>query len=226
MSDNTLAQEHATDAVVETTENQAQAEKTYTQAEFDNHMAGLKNSLTKRFEKQFAELGDLEELKQLKANAEQQKREEAMKRGEFEKLLQELAAKKDAEIQKRDSVIREYKVNTPLLNAAAKYKSVNPEQVRQLLSSQIALNEEGGTDVVDAQGNVRYTDAGTALSVDDLVQEFLNSNPHFVQPAPSTTNTKSSTTAPRSESFDISKLDFKNPEHRERYKKAREEGLI
>ncbi len=43
----------ATDAAVE---NQEPAAKTYTQEEFDNHMAGLKASLSKRFEKQISEL--------------------------------------------------------------------------------------------------------------------------------------------------------------------------
>lgn len=217
---------NATDASATETENQAPLSKTYTQEEFDKHMAGLKNSLTKKFERQIAELGDLDELKQLKVNAEKQKQEEAMKRGEFEKLLQDMAAKKDAEIQQRDNVIKEYKVNTPLLNAAAKFKSVNPEQVRSLLSNQVTLNEYGETDVIDSSGNVRYKDDGTAFGVEDLVKEFLDGNPHFVAPTPSTTNTKSNTSSRLSGEFDVSKLDFKNPAHREKYKQAKAQGLI
>jgi len=83
-----------TPAVTET-ETQVQSNaKTYSQEEFDNHMAGLKSSITKKFEKQFAELGDIEELKQLKTDHEKRRQEEQLKRGEFEKTLQELAAKK------------------------------------------------------------------------------------------------------------------------------------
>jgi len=47
-------------------------------------MAGLKSSITKKFEKQFAELGDIEELKQLKTDHEKRRQEEQLKRGEFE----------------------------------------------------------------------------------------------------------------------------------------------
>ena len=87
-------------------ENQEQG-RSYTQEEFDKHMAGMRKSLEAKYERQFAELGDLDELKQLKATAEKQRTEEALKKGEFEKILQELAQKKDAEISKRDEVIRE-----------------------------------------------------------------------------------------------------------------------
>lgn len=225
MDDNTLANNDATDAADVSTENQAPASKTYTQEEFDRHMAGLKNSLQKKFEKTLAELGDIDEIKAMKRQAEAKKIEEATKRGEFEKVLQDLAAKKDAEIQKRDQVIKEYKVNAPLLNAAAKYKSVNPEQVRRLLQTNVTLNEQGETDVLDDNGNVRYKDDGTAYSVDDLVREFLATNPHFVSPSPSTTNTKSNATGKLAD-FDLSKLDMKNPAHREKYRQAKLNGLV
>src|SRR5210317_1206620 len=83
----------ATDATG-TTENQAQADtKYYTQEEFDKHMSGMRKALEQKFEKRLSELGDFEELKQLKTNAEKQREQEALKRGEFEKILQEKAAK-------------------------------------------------------------------------------------------------------------------------------------
>lgn len=222
MDDNTLANEQVT----ETTQTQAEQPRTYTQEEFDKHMAGLRKSIESKFEKQFAELGDLEELKRLKTNADKQRQEEAIKKGEFEKILQEMVAKKDAEIQKRDQTIKEYKVNAPLLEAAAKNKAVAPEQVRQLLSNNVRLNETGDVEIVDSSGVVRYGDTGKPLSVDELVREFLTTNPHFVSSGPSTTNTKSNDGAKLSSDFDVSKLDFKNPKHREMYKEAKNKGLI
>lgn len=215
MSDNTLATNTATDAVVDT-ESQAQAEKTYTQAEFDKHMAGLKASISKKYEKTFAELGDIEELKALKQAAESKRVEESMKKGEFEKVLQDLAAKKDAEITRRDQMISEFKIEMPLITAASQFKAVAPEQVKALLKNQIRLSN-GEVEVVDDSGQVRYSDNGTAMSVTDLVQEFLNKNPHFVQASPSTTNTKSSVNPGKSSEIDASKLDMKNPEHRKLY---------
>lgn len=228
MDGETLDQKtQATDATG-TTENQA-AESTryYTQEEFDKHMAGMRKALEQKFEKKFSELGDIEELKQLKATAEKQRHEEAMKKGEFEKILQEMAQKKDAEIQKRDSVIKEYKVNTPLLEAAAKFKAVAPEQVKSLLQSNVRLGDGGEVEVVDANGVVRYNDSGAPLSVADLVQEFLTANPHFVSSGPSNANTKSNDGVNVAKGkFDVSKLDFKNPNDRQRYREAKQNGLI
>lgn len=206
----------ATDA---TDVNQANTAKTYTQEEFDRHMAGLKNSIAKKYEKQFSELGDIDELRQLKTEAEKRRQDESVKKGEFEKILRELADKKDAEIARRDQVITEFKIEMPLLTAASAMKSVNPAQVKSLLRNNIRLNN-GEVEVLDDSGQVRYTDKGTALTTEELVKEFLNKNPHFVQASPATTNSKNSISANNS-TPDIASLDMKNPEHRKIYAQHR-----
>jgi hypothetical protein len=220
MSENTLVQNDATDADNTTVENQAPATKTYTQEEVDNMMARMRGSLEKKLLKPYQDLGDPEELRNLKTEAERRTQEQQIKRGEFEKTLQELAAKKDSEIQKRDAKIREYQINTPLLSAAAQYRAVNAEQVKALLANNVRLNQEGEVEVIDTKGAVRYNDRGEPLGVNDLVREFLDSNPHFVQPTPATTNSKSNVTAPQGGRVDISKLDMKNPEHRKLFAEA------
>ena len=142
-----------TETTSQTSQNQEQAAgKTYTQEEFDNHIAGLKSSLTKKLLKPYEELGDVNELRALKEAQIKKAQEESLKKGEFEKILQDMAAKKDAEISKRDSVIREYKIETPLVNAAAKYRAVAPEQVRTLLKNNINLNADGEVEVLDNNG--------------------------------------------------------------------------
>lgn len=226
MSEEIMEKTAATDAPVDS-ENQAPAAKTYSQEEFDRHMAGLKKSLASKYERQYAELGDIEELRQLKADAEKRKQDEQIKRGEFEKTLQELAAKKDDEIRKRDSIIMEYRVNTPILDAAARYKAVAPEQVKALLSNRVRLGESGEVEVLGTDGAVSYDDSGKPVTVDSLVKEFLDTNPHFVQPGASTTNTKSSTTPSSGNAgFDLSSLDLTKPEHRKLYKEALQKGQI
>lgn len=223
----TLATTNATDADNLDIENQAPATKTYSQQEVDDMMARMKGSLQKKLLKPYEDLGDPDELRNLKTEAEQRQQEQQIKRGEFEKTLQELAAKKDAEIQKRDGVIKEYKVNTPLLSAAAQYRAVNAEQVKSLLSNNVRLNADGEVEVVDSKGSVRYNDAGEALGVNDLVREFLEQNPHFVASAPATTNTKSShSTVGSNNKIDISKLDMKNPEHRKLFAEAQKAKSI
>jgi hypothetical protein len=225
MSDNTLVTDNATDAATEQTENQAQATKTYSQQEVDNMMARMKGSLEKKLLKPYEDLGDPAELRQLREEAAKKQQAEAIKRGEFEKTLQEMAAKKDAEISKRDSVIKEYKVNVPILSAAAKYNAVNAEQVKALLATNVRLNEGGDVEVVDAKGSVRYTDKGEALGVEDLVREFLDSNPHFKLANPTTTNTKSNFSGGQGK-VDIKSLDMKNPEHRKIYADYRKKNGI
>ena len=222
----TLAQE-VTDTANEV-ENQVEATKSYTQEEVDNMMARMRGSLERKLLKPYEELGDPNELRQLREAEEKRKQEEQLKRGEFEKTLQELAAKKDAEIQKRDSVIKEYKVNGPLLDAAARYKSINPAQVRQLLSQSVRLSETGDeVEVLDSEGNVRYNDSGTLFSVDELVKDFLQENPHFVTAGATTSNSKTSVSADvKADNFELSKLDLTNPAHRKIYKEAKAKGLI
>ena len=229
MSENTLVQQdQATDAATTTdAENQAQATKTYSQKEVDDMMARMKTSLKSKLLKPYEELGDPEELRQLKLEAESKRQAEQLKRGEFEKTLQELAAKKDAEISKRDAVIKEYKINTPILSAAARYNAVNAEQVKALLSSNIRLGESGDVEVTDGKGSVRYSDKGEPISVDDLVKEFLDTNPHFKLANPATTQTRSNITDKAlNKKVDVSKLDMKNPEHRAVYKEYRKANGI
>lgn len=224
MSDTTSAEE-----VTGTSESQEKTQgKMYTEEEFNNHMAGLKASLTRKFEKQFSDIGDIDELKQLKTQSEAKKLEDAKKRGEFEKVLQELATKKDDEIKKRDHMIREFKIDVPLVNAAAKFKSVNPDQVKSLLRSNIRLNDESEVEVVDENNEVRYDDSGKPISVDSLVQDFLQKNPHFVNAGSTTTNTASSNPNGRARdgSFDLSKLDLTRPDHRKLYAEARRAGQL
>jgi len=221
MSDNTLVNDTATDATDVNSESQAQAAKTYTQQDVDNMMARMKGSLEKKLLKPYEDLGDPAELRQLREEAAKKQQAEAIKRGEFEKTLQELAAKKDSEIQKRDSIIKEYKVNVPILSAAAKYNAVNAEQVKALLSQNVRLNDSGDVEVVDAKGTVRYTDKGDALQVEDLVKEFLDTNPHFKLANPTTANTKTNINQNSGSKVDISKLDMRNPEHRKLYAQSR-----
>jgi hypothetical protein len=205
------------DTAVTDTADQANSQevtKTYSQQEVDNMIAGMKSSLQKKLLKPYEELGDINELRSLREQAQKAQQEQQLKRGEFDKIIADLASKKDAEIARRDTIIQEYRVDTPLLNAAAQMRSVNPEQVKSLLRGNVRLNGDGEVEIVDGKGQVRYTDAGTPYQVSDLVKEFLEANPHFVQPTPATTNSRSSISANVNE-VDVTKLDLRLAEHRQ-----------
>ena len=83
MSENTLATNEyndATDAAIPQDGNQAQATKTYSQEEVDNMMARMKGSIQKKLLKPYEDLGDPEELRQLKAEADKRQQEQQLKR--------------------------------------------------------------------------------------------------------------------------------------------------
>ena len=202
----------------DTSQNENQATtKTFTQDEVNAILAKTKSQLEKKYSLKYEELGDPDTLKQIVSEHQKSQQEQALKRGEFDRIIQELAAKKDAEIQKRDRVIESFKVETPIVDAAARYRAVNPEQVKALIRNQVRLSAEGEVEVLDDKGVVRYDDSGKPVSVDSFVQSWLQSNPHFVSAAPATTNTKSNVTANTMKKVDITKLDMKNPEHRKIY---------
>lgn len=172
----------------ETVATEEKPVKSFSQEEVNAIVARTKAKAMKAYEG----LGDLEELKTLKEQAEELKREQALKRGEFDRVLQEKLSAKDKDIQVRDAIIKEYKIDLPIINAAAEFRSINPAQVKALLKDQVKLSEQGEVEVIDHKGMVRYNDKGLPLTVNDLVKSFLDSNPHFVSPTPATTNSKSS----------------------------------
>ena len=200
--------------------------KTFTQEEVNAILAKTKSQLEKKYASKYEELGDPEQLREIVSQHQKVQQEQQLKRGEFDRVIQELAAKKDAEIQKRDRVIESFKVETPIVDAAARYRAVNPEQVKALIRNQVRLGAEGEVEVLDEKGSVRYDDSGKPVSVDSFVQSWLQSNPHFVSAAPATTNTKSNITGNTTSKVDMAKLDMKNPEHRKIYADYRKKSGI
>jgi len=210
----------------DTSINENQAVKTYTQKEVDDMMAKTKTAVTKKLTSKYEDLGDPDELRNIVSSFRTQQQELEVKRGNFDKVIQELATKKDAEIQKRDRVIESFKVETPIIEAASRFRAVAPDQVKALIRNNVRLNQDGDVEVLDDKGQARYDDSGCLLSVDSYVQEFLSKNPHFVSAAPATTNTRSNVSGNTMNKVDISKLDMKNPEHRKIYADYRKKSGI
>jgi hypothetical protein len=212
----------------ENTDNSAdnnQATKTFTQDEVNALMARTKSQLEKKFSSRYEDLGDPDELREIVQQHRKSKEDYQLKRGEFEKVLQEKLSAKDAEIQKRDRLIEEFRLNTPIVDAAARYRAVNPDQVKALVRNNVRLNADGEVEVLDKDGQVKYDDRGQRLTVDSFVQSWLSENPHFVQPTPSTTATRSNVGFTQ-DKLDITKLDMKNPEHRKIYAEYRKSAGI
>lgn len=209
-----------------TTETNSQASKTFTQDELNAILAKTKSTLEKKLTSRYADLGDPDELRDIVSNYRKQQQDLEVKKGNFDKVMADLAAKKDAEIQKRDGIIREFKLEQPLLNFAAQYRSVNPQQVKQLLRNNLRLNDDGEVEVLDEKGSVRYSDKGKPLSVEQYVQEWLGANPHFVSAAPATVNTQGGVRDNGPGPIDLNALDMTRADHRKIYADARRNGKI
>lgn len=213
-----LNQASAKNTVTETGASEEQAtEKFYTQKELDDAMAKTRTAIERKVSKQYADLGSPEELRALKEQFDNNRYEEQKGKGDFENILKEMAQKKDAEIAKRDSIIAQYRVESPLVETAAKYRAVAPDQVKALLRNQIKLTQDGDVEIVDGNGTARYKDNGEPWGVEDLVKNFLDANPHFVAAGPTTTQSSSSTGSRGASQIDITKLDMSKPADRKVY---------
>jgi hypothetical protein len=188
MSDEVMGNEgveQAADAV-EATE---QSTKAFSQEELDAIVEQRLMRERKKYEKKLEGV-DLDEARRLLDEKQQAEIERQKEKGEFEKVLQQLAEKKDNEISQYKTKLQEIQVDGALINAASQNNAVSPDQVVALLKSKTRLGEDGSVEILDNDGSVRYNDSGTPMQVNDLVSEFLTANPHFVKASPSGTGSK------------------------------------
>jgi len=219
------------EAAIEDTETsleQNQVEKTFTQDEVNKLITQRVDRERNKYDKKYGSI-DVEHYEKLIAQEEKKALNEKKARGEFDSILKETVTKKDAVISNLEQELRNIKVNGALLNEASARKAISPEQVVRLLGDRVKLNaEDGQVEVLDDTGKPRYTEAGDLMGVHELVGEFLQSNPHFVQAGPKGAGTSNAMSAqqPVSNGFDLEALDMNNPEDRAKYKEARVRGLI
>jgi hypothetical protein len=151
-------------------------------------------------------------------NAEEERDIDAKKaRGEFDEILKQTVAKKDGVIDSLTTELRDIKVNGNLLSEASAKHAINPNQVVQLLQGQVKLND-GSVEVLDSSTQqVRYTESGDPMQVSELVQEFLQTNPHFVQAGPKGSGT-GNVTDTGGNTFDPTQLDMTKASDRAKFK--------
>ena len=228
MSEQTLEvnTEQATAPVREDSKNNptqgTEQQPVYTKEQFDAAMKSARKSGEERVMKQYNGV-DVERFNSLVQQEEQRQLEEQKKKGEFEKILKEQAEKANSKISALTDELTKIKVDGALLNAASKHKAVNPEQVVQLVRSQIKMSETGQVEIVDPKtGNTRYTDTGEPLDVENAVAQWLHSNPHFVQAGPTGSGTQSNSNPKGVDTeVDINKLDLNDPKQRQLYAEMR-----
>jgi hypothetical protein len=181
----------------------------------------------KREQSKYSDI-NIDEYKELKAAKEKADTDKLMKRNEFDKILQQQKEKYDAENQSLRQKLEGIQVDGALMNAAVGQKAVNPQHISSLLKEQVRLDGEGNVFVLDGEGTVRYNqETATPMTIDDLVSEFVSSNPYFKSAAPAgtgsvsnTANTKPTTTV------GLEDLDLTKAEDRAVYRKMKQEGKI
>ena len=166
-------------AETETAAVETQA-KTFTQDELDRIVADRIAREQRKFDKKLGGI-NLDEAKELLAQREQAELEQQKQRGEFDTILKQTVEKKDAEINSYKARLQETLIDGALTQSASRNNAVDTAQVTALLKGNTRLSSDGTVEVLDASGTPRYNDSGDLLTVDELVTEFLTTNPHFVR---------------------------------------------
>jgi len=147
-----------------------------------------------------------------------------IQKGEFEEILKNKTQEWQKERANLESQLKDIKINKSLLSSASKNKAVNPDQVVSLLQPQIKLNESGNVEILDSKGLPRYNSNGELLTTDELVQEFLTHNPHFVSATPSGSGSVSNVDRTElNKPLNLSDLDMTNPNDRKKYAEYRKQ---
>ena len=226
MTDNT--QVEATEAAVENTETQAQEEvisPTFSQDQLDKIIEDRLAKQRRALEKRYAGV-DPEHYKEMISVEESKKLEAKKARGEFESVLKDTVSKKDEAINQLRSELHSVKVDGAVLSAANKSGAINAAQVVQLLHSQIRLGDDGNAEVLDTNGQPRYTEDGNPMNVELLVSEFLTTNPHFKAATPGGTSSQSNLAPANGTKINLADLDMNNPDHRKIYGDAKRLGTL
>lgn len=164
-------------------ENEATTEeqvKTFTQDEMEKIISDRLARERRKYDKKLDGV-DIDEAKRLLAEKQEAELERQKERGEFDKILKSTVEKKELEINSYKSKLEQTLVDGAILNEASKSNAVSPEQVASLLKGKVRLAESGNVEVLDDTGTPMYNDNGDLLSVNELVNNFLTVNPHFVR---------------------------------------------
>ena len=218
-----MAEENQVEQTTETKEEEApqvqetpQAQ-TFTQEEVNNI---VERRLAKERGSMYKKLGvdDIDVAINVVKTQKEAEEKQRIQKGEFEEILKTRTQEHQKEKSELENQLRDIKINKSLLESASKHKAINASQVVDLLKNDIKLNETGNVEILDKNGIARYNKQGELLTTDELVQEFLTQNPHFVSATPSGSGSVSNVDRQElNKSLNLSELDFNNPEDRKKY---------
>ena len=209
--------EQTTETKEEVPQVQETPTQTFTQDEVNNI---VERRLAKERGSMYKKLGvdDLDIAVTAVKTQKEAEEKQRIQKGEFEEILKTRTQEHQKEKAQLENQLKDIKINKSLLSSASKNKAINPDQVVELLKGNIKLNETGNVEILDNNGIARYNKSGELLTTDELVQEFLTQNPHFVSATPSGSGSVSNVDRQElNKPFNLSDLNFNNPEDRKKY---------
>ena len=218
-----MAEENQVEQTTETKEEEAPQvqeapqSQTFTQDEVNNI---VERRLAKERGSMYKKLGvdDIDVAINAVKTQKEAEEKQRIQKGEFEEILKTRTQEHQKEKSELENQLKDIKINKSLLESASKHKAINASQVVDLLKNDIKLNETGNVEILDKNGIARYNKQGELLTTDELVQEFLTQNPHFVSATPSGSGSVSNVDRQElNKSLNLSELDFNNPEDRKKY---------
>ena len=216
-----MAEENQVEQTTETKEQAPQVQETPTQTFTQDEVNNIvERRLAKERGSMYKKLGvdDLDIAVTAVKTQKEAEEKQRIQKGEFEEILKTRTQEHQKEKTQLENQLKDIKINKSLLSSASKNKAINPDQVVELLKGNIKLNETGNVEILDNNGIARYNKSGELLSTDELVQEFLTQNPHFVSATPSGSGSVSNVDRQElNKPFNLSDLNFNNPEDRKKY---------
>ena len=213
-----------TKPVEQTTENKQEQtpvvekapEQTFTQAQLDNIIKSRLEAEKTKHQRQ------LDEQKKKDDEVLKEKQlQDAKTKAEIEKLMKERIAEKDQELMSMKNMIKKEKIDNSVMSVASKMNAVNPQQIVELMKSNIKLSDDNRIEVLDKHNNIRYNDKGELLTIEESVKEFLDANPHFSKGSLSGVGSQSSVEGKTVKPFNIQDLDMSKAEDRQKYAEYR-----
>jgi len=198
-----------------------------TQEQFENileqRLARQRRAILKKYEGV-----DVEKYNNLVEAEDDRKKEELLSRQQFDEVLKSTVEKKDTAIEKLQGELHNIKVEGALLQSASNRRAIKPEQMTKLLRDQVRLTSDGAVEIIDsATKSVRYTEQGEHMTVDNLVEEFLSTNPHYMTANSAGSGSESRGQPNGNGKVDITKLNMRNPEDKALYAEYRKsQGIV
>ena len=211
-------QTQQTEAPKEEVKVETPKQQTFTQEQLDNIIKSRLEAEKTKHQRQIDEVKRQEE-----EIAKEKQVQEAKSKAELEKLMKQRISEKDTEILKYKTEIKKERIDNSVLSVASKMNAINPQQVVDLLKSEIKLNDDNRIEILDNNSNIRYNPKGELLTIEQRVKEFLDANPHFSQGSKSGTGSQSSVGGQTVKPFNIQDLDMSKPEDRAKYAEYRKE---